>query len=125
MKTEYKREIFEALKDIGVPANGNGYYYISSIVESYLTGVYKPAEKITFVYADMAKYFNTTPSRLERCIRHAVEYCSLNTDINILYKYFGNSMDRKSGKLCNSAFLLGVVEYIKVYAPSATECARG
>lgn len=61
----------------------------------------------------MAELVGSTGSRVERSIRHAVERVFSETDPDILMEYFGNTASGNKGKLTNSEFIYGVVEYIK------------
>ena len=115
MNNNYELEVYESLKELGIPPSLSGYRYISSIVTKYLTGECNLTNKFMYVYTKTAKEFNVTTSRVERAIRHSVQVCFMNADTDTLYKYFGGTISQSSGKLCNHAFIMSVVEYIRVH----------
>lgn len=112
----YARQIFEVLKDMGVGPNLKGYHYVSSIALNMLNGKFSMSDKQMYIYKITAKQFNTTPSRLERAIRHLVECAFDVMPQDVIEKYFGNSVSFKSGKVVNSQFIASIVQYIKVYS---------
>ena len=56
------------------------------------------------LYPEVAKKFNTTPSRVERAIRHAIEVAWDRGDIEVLQKFFGYTVSNIKGKPTNSEF---------------------
>lgn len=90
---------------IGVPAHIKGYKYLR---EAILEGIKHPEsiEAITKVlYPSIAKTFQTTSSRVERAIRHAIEVAWDRGDIDALAEYFGNTVSLTKGKPTNSEFI--------------------
>lgn len=113
---KYEREIYEVMKDLGVCPQNLGYTYSIYIVNEILVGNFNASTPIVKgIYPEVAEKFNTTGSRVERAIRHSVESICKNTDTEVLYKYFGNCLNPKSGKVSNHAFLVCIAEYIRVY----------
>lgn len=108
-----ENKIINTLKDLGVPCNLLGYGYIKQALlmilqdSSYLKSVTKD------LYPDIAKKNQTTASRVERAIRHAVEVVFDYIKPATIEKYFGNSIIDHKGKPCNSLFLATVAEYIQ------------
>ena len=102
------------LKNLGVPANINGYYYLRYAIAlmmadiSLLNGITKR------LYPMVAKKFNTSASKAERCIRHAVERGWDRGDINLQNKIFGYTVDANRGKPTNSEFISGVADYLNM-----------
>lgn len=107
---DYEEKINGVLRRLGAPVKNKGYRYIkeailqclddSTIFESGITKV---------LYPSVALMFNTTPSRVERAIRHEVEiiFSEGNTEfVNELFPYC-------MGKATNSEFLATLVEYLR------------
>jgi two-component system response regulator (stage 0 sporulation protein A) len=97
--------VTEVIHEIGVPAHIKGYQYIrEAIIQTVLD-----AELINAVtkalYPMVAKKFNTTSSRVERAIRHAIEVAWDRGDIEVLQKYFGYTVSGNKGKPTNSEFI--------------------
>lgn len=109
-----EKATYEALKTLGVPANLLGYVYLQDA--AFI--VYENPEAIRYMtkglYPEIAEKRRSTASRVERAIRHAVEHVYSNTDPRVLQKYFGNTANMSTGKLTNSQFIAGLVEYIKM-----------
>ena len=91
-----KKRIYEILNELGISCNLKGRKYLERAIELVLEYGEVPLHKV--LYPNIALTFNTTCSRIERAIRHAIERSFLNVDLVTLKKYFGNSMSYKSGK---------------------------
>lgn len=102
------------LLDLGVPCHIKGHPYlvtaISVVVENAdcinaITGV---------LYPIVAEKHGTTPSRVERAIRHAIECCWDRGDMDILAHYFGNTVSINKGKPTNSEFIARVGNVVRM-----------
>ena len=67
-----KDYVIDVLMNIGVPAGIKGFTYICDAIELFNTDPYYPDGKISALYIDIAKKYHTTPSRVERSIRHSI-----------------------------------------------------
>jgi two-component system response regulator (stage 0 sporulation protein A) len=94
--------IADMLRDIGMPQHVNGYYYTVYAIKicvanhQHLNGITKT------LYPEVAKEFDTTPSRVERSIRHAIELAFDRNDMRSLMSVFGNTISAINGKVTNS-----------------------
>lgn len=105
---------YYALKHLGVTANLRGYKYLHEAI-MYLAKEPDALHSMTKVmYPHIAKQFNTTPSRVERSMRYAIDYVFSNTDPSVLYDFFGNTNSIETGKITNSQFIAGMCEYIRM-----------
>lgn len=99
------------LRDLGVPAHILGNDYICKAIElciqdkSYINSITKR------LYPQISKWFETTPSRVERAIRHAVEISTLRIPMDTISKVFGCSIDPYRGKPTNSEYIAAVTNY--------------
>ena len=91
--------VTEIIHEIGVPAHIKGYQYLREAI--ILTKV---------LYPEVAKRFSTTPSRVERAIRHAIEVAWDRGDIEVLQKYFGYTVSNIKGKPTNSEFIAMIAD---------------
>lgn len=113
-EAELRRRITEILIQLGVPAHVKGYRYareaIVAAVEtpSVLDGVTK------VLYPKVAKVFQTTPSRVERTIRHAIEVAWDRGDLDTLQRFFGYTVSGTKGKPTNSEFIAMIVDQINL-----------
>ena len=90
--------VTDIIHEIGVPAHIKGYQYLR---EAILTKVLYPA---------VARKFSTTPSRVERAIRHAIEVAWDRGDIETLQKFFGYTVSNIKGKPTNSEFIAMIAD---------------
>ena len=106
--------VTDIIHEIGVPAHIKGYKYIR---ESIIMAV-EDMEVINAVtkvlYPAVAKRFDTTPSRVERAIRHAIEVAWDRGDIETLQKYFGYTVSNIKGKPTNSEFVAMIADRISL-----------
>ena len=63
------------------------------------------------LYPQVAKTFQTTPSRVERAIRHAIEVAWDRGDLDTLQRFFGYTVSNTKGKPTNSEFVGFTVDY--------------
>lgn len=103
--------IHNLLLSIGIPPNICGYSYITYAEELLLTEAHPPVPK--GLYIDIAKKYHTTPSRVERAIRHAISVAWLYGDINTIDNIFANCVKPDKGVPTNSVFLFRLFYYIK------------
>lgn len=105
-------EIVEMLRRVGVPANIKGYTYLKDALDmcwgdkEYIGMVTKR------LYPDIAKRENTTASRVERAIRHAIGVSWDRGDLETLQKIFGCTTSADRGKPTNSEFIATLVEQL-------------
>ena len=105
--------ISQELTQLGVPCHIIGHRYLAMAVKIAVldpTAVHMIVKKL---YADTAKACDTTPSRAERAIRHAIELCWDRGDWDDLHDYFGNTISKMKGKPTNSEFIAKVSDTIR------------
>ena len=105
---------YRILKALGVPASLLGYKYLQDAVVLVLEDPTILKYMTKGLYPKVAEKNSTTGSRVERAMRHAIEFVFNNTDVDIIQGYFGNVCSLKSGKLTNSQFIAGLAQYIKM-----------
>lgn len=66
------------------------------------------------VYPTVGLRYNTRGNNVERAIRTAIEYVFSNTDMEVLYGYFGNSVNRQRGKATNGHFIVTLAERVRL-----------
>ncbi len=111
---DLKLMITEILHQLGVPAHIKGYQYLR---ESIILSI-KDGEMINSVtkllYPTVAKMNNTTASRVERAIRHAIEVAWDRGDIDTLNSYFGFTVQNERGKPTNSEFIAMIADKLRL-----------
>ena len=106
--------ITEIIHQIGVPAHIKGYHYLREAIMLCI----KDSEIINSItkllYPTVAKKHNTTSSRVERAIRHAIEVAWDRGDIDVLNSYFGYTIQNERGKPTNSEFIAMISDKMRL-----------
>lgn len=107
-----KLRVTEILREIGIPANIKGYQYVrEAIIMSVMTP--KILEAVTKkLYPAVARKYETTPTRVERAIRHAIGRAWDGGNVDILNSYFGCTISAWRGKPSNSEFIAMIADKI-------------
>ena len=112
---ELEITVTEILHQIGVPAHIKGYHYLR---DSIIMCVRRP-EIINAVtkelYPSVAEKYETTSSRVERAIRHAIEVAWDRGDVDILNSYFGYTIHNGRGKPTNSEFIAMISDRLRLH----------
>lgn len=109
-KTSIESMVTNIIHEIGVPAHIKGYQYLREAI-IIAVGDMDVINAITKVlYPQVAKAFGTTPSRVERAIRHAIEVAWDRGDLDTLQKYFGFTVSNSKGKPTNSEFIAMIAD---------------
>lgn len=97
--------IEDLLRELGASCHLTGYEKVVCAIKFVIEDP-KLLEKITYrLYPDVAKACNSTPSRVERAIRHLIETAWSRQDLQDAYRIFGNTIDINKGKPTNSEFI--------------------
>ena len=98
------------IHEIGVPAHIKGYQYLRQAIILTVRDMDLINAVTKVLYPAVAKHFNTTPSRVERAIRHAIEVAWDRGDLETLQKYFGYTVSNTKGKPTNSEFIAMIAD---------------
>lgn len=106
-------DISQLLHNLGIPSHIKGYKYIRQCIlisckSNRLLHVTKD------LYPEVAMIFNSTPSRVERAIRHAIEISWTRGDINLMDELFGFSVSVEKSKPTNSEFISTIADRIRL-----------
>ena len=102
------------IHEIGVPAHIKGYHYLREAI-LYCIGNMGAINAVTkILYPEVAKRYNTTPSRVERAVRHAIEVAWDRGDLDTLQKYFGYTVSNIKGKPTNSEFIAMISDRLRL-----------
>ncbi len=111
---DLEQDVTDMIHEIGVPAHIKGYQYLR---EAIMMSVEDPSmiSSITkILYPTIAKRFQTTPSRVERAIRHAIEVAWSRGRMETLDALFGYTIDTGKGKPTNSEFIALIADRIRL-----------
>lgn len=106
--------ISDIMHQIGVPAHIKGYQYLRYAI-TLTVNDYTMMNSVTKeLYPTVAKMFKTTPSRVERAIRHAIEVAWDRGDVDVLSSYFGYTIQNSRGKPTNSEFIAMISDKLRL-----------
>ena len=100
--------------EIGVPAHIKGYQYLREAIILTIRDMDMINAVTKVLYPEVAKRFNTTPSRVERAIRHAIEVAWDRGDVETLQKFFGYTVSGIKGKPTNSEFIAMIADCLSL-----------
>ena len=113
-KTDLETLVTNVIHEIGVPAHIKGYQYLREAIIIAI-GDMDVINAITKVlYPQVAKTFSTTPSRVERAIRHAIEVAWDRGDLDTLQRFFGYTVSNTKGKPTNSEFIALIADRLQL-----------
>jgi len=106
--------VTEVIHEIGVPAHIKGYKYLREAIMLTVEDMEIINAVTKVLYPEVAKRFNTTPSRVERAIRHAIEVAWDRGDLEVLQKFFGYTVSNIKGKPTNSEFIAMIADRLSL-----------
>ena len=106
--------VTDIIHEIGVPAHIKGYQYLREAIILTIQDMDIINAVTKVLYPEVAKKFNTTPSRVERAIRHAIEVAWDRGDIETLQKFFGYTVSNIKGKPTNSEFIAMIADCLSL-----------
>lgn len=106
--------VSEIMHQIGVPAHIKGYQYLRRAIIFAIEDDEMMSSVTKLLYPTVAKEFKTTPSRVERAIRHAIEVAWDRGDVDVLSSYFGYTIQNSRGKPTNSEFIAMIADKLKL-----------
>ena len=107
-------DVTDIIHEIGVPAHIKGYQYLREAIILTINDMDIINAVTKVLYPEVAKKFNTTPSRVERAIRHAIEVAWDRGDIETLQKFFGYTVSNIKGKPTNSEFIAMIADCLSL-----------
>ena len=114
MEQNLENDVTKMLHEIGIPAHIKGYQYLRDAIaisvadQEMLTSVTK------VLYPNIAKQHQTTPSRVERAIRHAIEVAWSRGKMDTINAIFGYTVSNGKGKPTNSEFIALISDKIRL-----------
>ena len=114
-----KEEILEIkvtniIHEIGVPAHIKGYQYLRDGIIMVVNNIEVINQITKQLYPDLAKKYKTTPSRVERAIRHAIEVAWNRGQVETVDAIFGYTINSNKGKPTNSEFIAMVADKLRL-----------
>ncbi|MFV0400638.1 MAG: sporulation transcription factor Spo0A [Oscillospiraceae bacterium] len=111
--------VTDIIHQIGVPAHIKGYHYLRDSIIMVVEDPQIINAVTKKLYTSVAKKNNTTSSRVERAIRHAIEVAWDRGDVDVLNAYFGYTVNNERGKPTNSEFIAMISDKLRLLRHSA------
>ena len=118
-KVSIETLVTNIIHEIGVPAHIKGYQYLREAIIIAVNDMDVINAITKVLYPEVAKAFGTTPSRVERAIRHAIEVAWDRGDLDTLQKFFGYTVSNTKGKPTNSEFIALIADKLQLQLKSA------
>ena len=113
-KTSIEAMVTSIIHEIGVPAHIKGYQYLREAIIIAVNDMDVINAITKVLYPQVAKTFGTTPSRVERAIRHAIEVAWDRGDLDTLQRFFGYTVSNTKGKPTNSEFIALIADKLQL-----------
>ncbi len=111
---DLQSEITSIIHEIGVPAHIKGYMYLREAITMVVNDIELLSAVTKELYPSIAKKYNTTASRVERAIRHAIEVAWSRGQVDTINKLFGYTIHNDKGKPTNSEFIAMVADKLRL-----------
>lgn len=111
---DYELEVTEVLHQMGIPAHVKGYQYLRDAILYIMEDVNLLGAVTKELYPLVSEKYNTSASRVERAIRHAIELAWSRGNVDMMVQYFGYTINLEKGKPTNSEFMAMVADKIRL-----------
>ena len=111
---DLEKDVTDMIHEIGVPAHIKGYQYLREAIMMSVEDVEMLGSITKVLYPTIAKKYQTTPSRVERAIRHAIEVAWSRGRMETLDALFGYTINTGKGKPTNSEFIALIADKIRL-----------
>ena len=118
-KSSIESMVTGIIHEIGVPAHIKGYQYLREAIIIAVNDMDVINAITKVLYPQVAKTFGTTPSRVERAIRHAIEVAWDRGDLDTLQRFFGYTVSNTKGQPTNSEFIALIADKLQLQLKSA------
>lgn len=111
--------VTNVIHEVGVPAHIKGYQYLREAIMMVVNDIEIINQITKQLYPDIAKAYGTTPSRVERAIRHAIEVAWSRGQTEAVDNIFGYTVSAVKGKPTNSEFIAMIADKLRLELKSA------
>ena len=111
--------VTNVIHELGVPAHIKGYQYLREAIMMVINDIDIINQITKQLYPEIAKKFKTTPSRVERAIRHAIEVAWSRGEQAAVERIFGYTISAAKGKPTNSEFIAMIADKLRLELKSA------
>lgn len=113
-KLNLEERVTNIIHELGVPASIKGHDYLRSAILMSVKNINSIEQVTKFLYPELAKKYQTTSSRVERAIRHAIESAWERGKIEKMENIFGYTINSNRGKPTNSEFIAMIADKLRL-----------
>lgn len=118
-KDNLEAAVTNIIHEVGVPAHIKGYQFLREAIIMSVNNIEMINQITKQLYPDIAKKYSTTPSRVERAIRHAIEVAWGRGDQKVTESIFGYTVSADKGKPTNSEFIAMIADKLRLELKTA------
>lgn len=107
-------EVTNIIREIGIPAHIKGYQYLRDAIMMIIAEIELLGAVTKVLYPMIAEKYSTTPSRVERAIRHAIEVAWSRGNMEMINRIFGYTVKLEKGKPTNSEFMAMIADKLRM-----------
>lgn len=107
-------EVTNIIREIGIPAHIKGYQYLRDAIMMIIGEIELLGAVTKVLYPMIAQKYSTTPSRVERAIRHAIEVAWSRGNMEMINRIFGYTIKLEKGKPTNSEFMAMIADKLRM-----------
>lgn len=107
-------EVTNIIREIGIPAHIKGYQYLRDAIMMIINEIELLGAVTKVLYPMIAEKYSTTPSRVERAIRHAIEVAWSRGNMEMINRLFGYTVKLEKGKPTNSEFMAMIADKLRM-----------
>ncbi len=111
--------VTNVIHEVGVPAHIKGYQYLREAIMMVIGDIDVINQITKQLYPDIARKYKTTPSRVERAIRHAIEVAWGRGQQDTVENIFGYTVSAAKGKPTNSEFIAKIADKLRLELKTA------
>ena len=112
--SDLEAQVTKIIHQIGVPAHIKGYQYLRDAIMMTVRDMNIINAITKVLYPTVARHYDTTSSRVERAIRHAIEVAWDRGDVETLQRFFGYTVSQTKGKPTNSEFISMLADKLRL-----------
>ena len=118
-EVDLELRVTNMIHEVGVPAHIKGYQYLRDAIMMTVKDMNIINAITKVLYPTVARHYDTTSSRVERAIRHAIEVAWDRGDVETLQKFFGYTVSQTKGKPTNSEFISMLADKLRLELKSS------
>ncbi len=113
-KKSLDQKVTAAIQKLGIPAHIKGYHYLRCAIKLVIKDIKYMSQVTKKLYPEVAKKYDTTSSRVERAVRHAIEVAWEKGNRQAMENMFGTTLSDKKDRPTNSQFIARIADGIKL-----------